>query len=279
MKFNPDAYASYPVLRPYANDYPSGEFTTGFKVTKHGDDGINLEISFNIAEPTVQEKVTSGMALCCAYVYCTATAFSQMLQAEPCTEHLSQTLALRNLYGRVEVHPSIIAINDISLRTDTANEEYRQDLVSVGRYKQLAAGTPWHFAVGAIGGLESAFKVLKDTKSNLEYGEFEFDSEPKERYITVKMNAETHERFQQVRIDRDLSRASVFLVALTSALERIWNAPDENPSEEEHPSGWAVAVREQLKKKDIEVASISTGLAAQKLLGTPLNHILREGNT
>lgn len=275
MKFNPDAYANHPVLRPFATDYPDGEFTTTLS-TKISGPHLELDLAFNIGEPTVREKVESGSARCCAYVYCTTTCYSEMLQPNGVSDRVSVKMPLRNLYGRVEIHPSIIALNDISISTDTANEEYGKQLIPVGRYKQLAAGTPWYFAVGAIGSVESAFRIQKDSSGNLEYGEFDFDSEPKDRYITIRMSPETYEKFQLVRGNVDLSMATIYTAALTSALADL-NV--EEPHPDEHPSGWAVAVRDHLNKKGISFDGVSVGLAAQKLLGTPLSYILREDNS
>ncbi len=273
MRFNPDAYANHPILRPNSDDYPSGEFDTGLTVSQVGRD-LTLNLSFQIGEPAVKEKVSSGNAVCCAYVYCGATCFSEMLRAQAGCARLSASIPLNVLNGRVEVHPSIIALDDSIIRPGTANPEYGDGPIAVPRFRQLAATTPWHLAVGAVGSVESAFRLQKDAEANLAYGEFEFDIEPQERYIVIRVNPETHSRFTGARADEALAMSTVYLAALTSALAYIDRTKDD--AGEEHANGWAPTLRARLEEKKIDLESVSIGLAAQRLLDTPLSYVLRE---
>lgn len=273
MKFNPDAYASHPILRPNSDDYPTGEFDTELTADKSGDE-LDISLSFRISEPAVAEKVASGAAACCAYIYCGATCFSDLARAEKGAERLRAAIPLNVLSGRVEIHPSIIALADTTLRADGANAEYGDAPIVVPRFKQMAAGTPWHLAVGLIGSVESAFRLEKETEANLAYGEFDFDIEPSSRQIAIRMNPDTYARFNDVRNERGASMSTVYLAALTSALAYIESNADD--ADNEHSNGWAASLRAQLKEKGIDLQSVSVGLAAQRLLDAPLTYILRE---
>lgn len=274
MRFNPDAYASHPVLRPNSNDYPSGEIDTELTTSQDGRN-LNIAVSFLIGEPAISEKVRLGAAVCCAYVYCGSTCYSETLRAEGGSARLSASIPMEFLNGRVEVHPSVIAVDDVAIPAAAANSEYGDSSIRVPRLRQLAAGTPWHFAIDAIGSLESAFKLRKDSESNLAYGEFEFDADPQDRYIFIRMNPETHSRFVEgARADAPLSMSTVYLAALTSALGYI-DKTEEVP-DDESPNGWATTLRSRLTAKGIDLQSVSTGLAAQRLLENPLIYILRE---
>ena len=277
MKFNPDAYASHPILRPNSDDYPTGEFDTELTAYKTGDE-LDISLSFRIAEPAVAEKVASGAAVCCAYIYCGATCYSELARAKKGAERLYATIPLNVLSGRVEIHPSIIALEDTEMRSDGANAEYGDAPIVVPRFKQMAAGTPWHLAVGLIGSVESAFRLEKDAESNLAYGEFDFDIERDSRQIAIRMNLETYARFNDIRGERGVSMSTVYLAALTAALARIDPDADgvDDESEDEPANGWAASLRAQMKEKGIDLRSVSAGLAAQRLLDAPLTYILRE---
>ena len=273
MRFNPDAYASHPILRPNSDDYPSGEFDTEMKADRTGD-VLEISLSFRIAEPAVERKVASGAAVCCAYLYCASTCFSELMRAEKGADSLRATVPLSVLNGRVEIHPSIIALEDTALRAGGANAEYGDAPIVIPRFNQMAAGTPWYLAVGLIGSVESAFRLEKDAESNLAYGEFDFDVDTGDRQIAIRMNAETYERFNDVRGERGVSMSTVYLAALTSALASV--NPDSDGGEDESPDGWAASLRARLKEKNIDLQAVSIGLAAQRLLDTPLSYILRE---
>ena len=277
MRFNPDAYASHPILRPNSADYPTGEFDTELTADKTGDE-LDISLSFLIEEPAIAEKVASGAAACCAYIYCSATFFSELKRARKGADRLYAAIPLNVLNGRVEIHPSIIALEDTAMSADGANAEYGDAPIVVPRFKQMAMGTPWHLAVDLMGSVESAFRLEQNKESNLEYGEFDFDIERSARQITIRMNPETYARFTDIRGERGLSMSTVYLAALTAALALI--TPDEDgvddESDDEHANGWAASLRAQMKEKGIDLQSVSAGLAAQRLLDTPLTYILRE---
>lgn len=277
MRFNPDAYASHPILRPNSADYPTGEFDTELTADKTGDE-LDISLSFRIDEPAVAEKVASGAAVCCAYIYCSATFFSELKQASKGADRLCAAIPLNVLNGRVEIHPSIIALEDTALSAGGANAEYGDASIVVPRFKQMAAGTPWHLAVDLIGSVESAFRLEKNEESGLAYGEFDFEIERSSRQITIRMNPETYARFNDVRGERGLSMSTVYLAALTAALARIDPDADgaDDESDSEPPNGWAVSLRAQLKARGIDLQAMSVGLAAQRLLDNPLTWILRE---
>ena len=274
MRFNPNAYASHPILRPNSSDYPAGEFDTELTARKTGTN-LELSVSFRIDEPAVRQNILSGDAACCAYLYCRASSFSETFRAESGSEKLSALAPLDALNGVVEVHPFVIALNDLTLPASAANPEYGDGSISVPRLRQLAAGMTWHFSVGAIGSVESAFRLQKDPDSNLKYGEFDFDIDPQKRHIVIIVNPETHSRFNEgARSNNPLAMSTVYLAALTSALAYIDEKRDGE--DEEAANGWAVTLRARLAENGINLDSVSIGLAAQKLLNTPLAYILGE---
>lgn len=61
MRYNANAYAPYPILRPDSTDYPNGSFDT--RLTHEvSEDSIKLEVEFLIEETAVRRQVEKGYA-------------------------------------------------------------------------------------------------------------------------------------------------------------------------------------------------------------------------
>ena len=266
MKYNPDAYTDYAILRPHSSDYPDGRIST--LLTRRSDEKyLHIEISFEIDEPMIRRQIEKGDARCCAFLYCTGTCYSEMLTADGTTV-ISASVPLNRLKGRVEINPSVIAVDDLVVRTDTAHPEYAGASMPVQKYRQLAMDEPWH--LGVVGPIESVFRLEKAGTDTLEDGEFDFLVDPGERYIVIRSNPKTYRTFDAIRKlnHTRLTKASVYLTALTAGLGALQPEPDDTERDE----GWAATVREHIRKLRIPWPdSFGDGLTAQRLLGNPLD--------
>ncbi len=143
MRFNPDAYTAYPILRPNSSDYLGGEFDA---ILHAADDcaskTLKFDLDFRISEPTVKSQVAEGNAICCAQVYCAATCYTTMLEANSSSMSIRAEIPRDFLRGLVEVHPSVITVRDIQLPLDKAHPKYGGGSMLVGKYKQLASAIP-----------------------------------------------------------------------------------------------------------------------------------------
>lgn len=268
MKYNPDAYTDYPVLRPHSSDYPSGSIKTELSQT-HDDKDLHIELSFEIDEPVIRKQIEKGDARCCAFLYCTGTCYSEMLTADGSTV-ISASVPLDRINGRVEINPSIIASDDLVVRTDTAHPEYGCASMPVQKYRQLAMDEPWHFSVGRTGTIESVFRLEKAETGTLDDGEFDFQVDPGARYIVIRSNPRTYRVFDAIRKlnQTPLTKASVYLTALTTALGELQKEVDES----EPAEGWAATVRARIQELGVPWPdSCGDGLTAQRLLGKPLD--------
>ena len=268
MKYNPDAYLDYPVLRPNSSDYPDGRLAT--RLTRTPADGnLDINLRFEIDEPAIHKQIEKGDALCCAFLYSRSACYSEMLRADKRSIVIAASVPLRYLAGRVELHPSVIAIDDLAINPKTVHPEYGQSTISVNKHRQLAMDEPWYFAVGYVGTIESVFHLEQDDNASLKDWEFDFQAEPNERYIVIRSNPQTYSEFQNVRQRVSLTTATVYLNALTTALAAL-----ESSEEEELSEGWAATVRAHLEKQSIQWPnSCSHGLAAQRLLQNPLTYL------
>ena len=269
MRYNPNAYIDYPVLRPHSSDYPDGQISTNL-VQGRENDYLRINLSFDIEEPGILKQIEKGDAMCCAFLYCSNTCYSEMLTAAQSATSISNLTLLSRLKGRVELHPSVIAVDDLVLRTETAHPEYKNETMPVQVRKQLAMDEPWHFAVGLVGPIESVFQLQQaDPGESLEDGEFDFQIDPTARYIVIKANHKTFQDFQNIRDrgQKNLTSASVYLCALTAALGSLEDEHDGS----EPAEGWAATVRSLVQKASIQWPdACSDGLAAQRLMRKPL---------
>ena len=267
MKYNPNTYAPYPILRPNASDYPGGSFTTGLKHEQQ-DVNLRIECSFTIEGASVRDLIQTGQAACCVLVYCLGALYTEVFRAPQGTFVVVEDIPSSNLIGNVEVHPSVITLTDVSLPTSTAHPEYGGSMMAVTKNKQLASSTPWSFNVKPTNTIESVFRLDRDGEGTykLDDGEFDFVAEPSDKHIVIRANAETFDKVlavgSAVRSNKSLTLATVYLNALISALAEL----PEEVGEDEPPDGWAVTLRERIR--DLGVKSI--GLAAQRMLGSPL---------
>lgn len=270
MKYNPDAYLEYPILRPNSTDYPEGHLTTKLSRT-HSDSRLNISLAFEVEEPAICRQIEKGDAVCCALLYCRTSCYSEMLQADSGSTVISASVPLGFLTGRVEVHPSVITTDNLAIRAETVHPEYGTTAIPVNKHRQLAMDEPWHFAVGFIGAIESVFHWEQDERADLENWEFEFDTDPGERHIVIRANRETFQACKGIRQQVvNLTKATVYLNALTTALADLRPDSDDN----ELAEGWAATIRAHMDKQNIRWPEFcSSGLAAQRLLNRPLDYL------
>ena len=267
MKFNPNTYAPYPILRPNASDYPEGSFTTTLSQEQREND-LHVKCVFSISEPTIKERIVAGDAACCILFYCSATCYTEVFRAHPGTLAVSAIVSCDNLKGNIEVHPSVISVKEIALSTKTAHPEYNGVSMVVPKYRQLASSVPWSFNVNLSGTIDSVFNIEREDPelSKLADGEFDFEADISKTRIVIKSNPATHDAFQDIRYEREITLATVYLNALIFALGELGDKP---PDENEPPNGWAVTLRERKR----QIGAESDGLAAQRMLGTPLSRL------
>ena len=270
MKYDPDAYLDYPILRPNSSDYPSGSISTYLRPPTSSDGSLNFELSFDITEPAITKLIEKEDAACCALLYCITTCYSQMLRASSGSTVVAAVVPLDRLSGRVAIHPSVITTDVADVRSATAHPEYGNSAISVERHRQLAMDEPWHFAVGFVGEIESIFRLQQDDTEAVDDDESESDADQSQRHIVIRANPKTYRAFQDVRSHLRLTKATVYLNALRTALSFL----NPEPEVDEGPEGCAATVRAHMEKQDIKWPDpCSHGLAAQRLLNRLLESL------
>ena len=272
MKYDARRNYLYPVLRPYSDDYPDAKMQTLLRPPVHIGEYVRIELDFIVDEQTVRWQVDAGEAVCVAMLYCRSTLYREMLRADKGSFRLNQSVEGRMLVGDVELHPSIIAVNNISHSTRTAHPEYGGTAAQIGKWQPLATDQTWRIQVNADHkNAESAFRI--SPVENLSDDEFDVLLNPANRYIDITVNTATYDRFQQKRKTSAIPMPTIYMSALVEALSYIKYKHEDGG--EEHSNGWVNCLNANLKKHSITIGnadedgSHSVLRAAQLLLEKP----------
>jgi hypothetical protein len=276
MRYKPRRNYLHPVLRPLSNDYPKGSIAT--KVSAEIKDGeLNLAMTFDVSEPSVQEQIRSGKAVCAAMLYCGSTLYRQMLSAGVDSTEFSETISSELLHGNVELHPAVILNTAVAHPTETAHPEYGSQPVDIERWRPLAVDAPWHFQVNPdVRPTKGIFNLEKD--GALPEGQFDIKVDTTERYITITANEATLSQFKAIANDESRALPTVYVSALASALAYVKNLGEDDGSIA--GDGWVNCIRNNLKRHKIDIGDrendgdCSLFRAAQILLENPFGKFL-----
>ena len=280
MKYNPRRNYLHPVLRPYSDDYPNGNLRTEVKRSEIAHDALNLSLIFDVTEPSIQEQVQNGSAICVAMLYCGATLHREMLQGGIGSLEILASIPTTLVRDNVELHPAIITRDDISHSTETAHGEYGAASVSINRWQPLATDQTWRFQVNPnVRPTKGIFNLEPD--DTLPDGMFDIKTDMADRYVNITANRTTMGLFKKSSGERALS--TIYTSALVSALAEI---KDVDGDAEIHDDGWVNCIKNNLKRLNASIGDqdqdqstrYSLLRAAQLLLGNPFDSFLALSN-
>ena len=268
MRYDPNRYYQYPVLRPANDDYPDGVFETQVSRT---DDPYRLRVDFTVQEPTIQAIIADGNARCAAMAYCSSTLYSVMEQAIIGAYSLEVSIPRDEVEGEIEVWSSIITTVDINLITGTAHPEYGNNPIQITGFKPLALDERWRVPLASAPSLPDTLFTL-NSREDLQVGEFHIDADAAEPYIKIFMHDETRRQFQLLRDIPHQALASVFTAALVQVLAKF------EANDEAIDQGWHRAIRQKLDEMGIpsEEGVEEPWRVAQLIFGRPYATILDE---
>ena len=148
MKYEPKRNYLYPVLRPYSDDYESGELKIDVAVEPVEQDVV-VRVKFDVAEISILNQIKAGDARCVAMLYCSETLHRETLRAGKGQIEIRAKVRGRMLVNDVEIHPAIVAVNAIAHSTRTAHDEYGGQAVQIDKFQPLATAQTWRFSVNA----------------------------------------------------------------------------------------------------------------------------------
>ncbi len=270
MRYSANRNYLYPVLRPYSDDYASGELTIDVEVEPAEQDVV-VRVKFDVSETSILNQIKDGNACCVAMLYCRETLHREMLRADKGQIAINAKVQGRMLVNDVELHPAIVAVHDITHSTHTAHAEYGGQDVQIGKFQPLATAPTWRFSVDTNQrATKSVFNLV--TGENLSPDIFDVEVDPTDPYINIKANEDTLRRFNAIRRENEiLTLPSVFMNALMEALACIDRLEDED---DVHSNGWVVCIKDNLNKHNISLDSHSLIHAAQILLSKPFGAMI-----
>ena len=274
MRYSPNRNYLYPVLRPYSDDYESGELKIDVAVEPVEQDVI-VRIKFDVDEISILNQIKAGDARCVAMLYCRETLHREMLRAGKGSLAIESKVQGRMLVNDVAIHPAIVAVNDIAHSTRTAHDEYGGQPAQIGKFQPLATAQTWRFSVNANQrAAKSVFNLVVDKEMPPDI--FDVEVDPSAPYINIKADEGTLGQFKHIRKHDRLTLPSVYMNALMEALAYI-KANDIENEDDVHGSGWVACIKDNLNKYDINLGNDSHSLiyAAQMLLSKPFGDMIR----
>ena len=273
MKYNSRRNYLHPVLRPFSDDYPQGSLKTTVR-TDLADRNMNVSVTFELLEPSIQDQVEKGEALCVAMLYCGSTLYREMLRAGTGSTVAETSIPTDMLRGDVEVHPSIVAMNHLDHPSSTTHEEYRAESLPIAQWNPLATDQTWRFQVNPTAHPTKGI-FNREIDEDLADGEFDIKCNPAEKYINITANASTTSDFK--KLSERHSLPTVYLGALVEALAEVKEMDGETRVDED---GWVNCIRNNLNRLGIDIGyqdqqgSHTLFHAAQMLLNKPFHSFL-----
>ena len=196
MKYNPRRNYLHPVLRPFSNDYPDGTLVTELEVDP-SPEVVTVAVNFQVNEPSIQEEIKNGGAICAAMLYCGPTLYREMLRAGKGSVRAEAAIPAYMLRGEVLVHPAIFATADLNYHAPTVHEEYKVSKIEIGQWNPMAVDRYWQFQVRpAERNTKGIFNLEIDKE--LPDGEFDIKCEINEKYVSITANEETRAKLKQL---------------------------------------------------------------------------------
>ena len=278
MKYDVNRHYLYPVLRPHSDDY--GEDATFLTSLEAQPSSHNVEVrmEYSVSDATIKEQVLSSQARCVAMLYCRDTMYRQLLKQNVLDDQFSlfEVIPIHLLCNQVEIHPAIVAQTLIkTFPTSTAHSEYGGIPITLAKGQPLAVDNPWYFDVNSQQlKVDSLFKLVVDTQSDLKDYEFDVVVDEKERYVDIKANEDTIDSFRRLRSIKNATIPTIYLSSLITLLSRFQEiCTDNDLSFEDIPSvGWYRCVNQKLIDHNIMFGDSDSGSthtlmrAAQQLL-------------
>ena len=281
MKYEPKRNYLYPVSRPWADDYAAPDMNIAVTADPVNYD-VRINIQFGAVEESIKLQVEAGDARCVAMLYCRETLHRRMLNADKGKFSLTELIDGNLLFGDVELHPAIIAVENINHSTRTAHREYGGSPIRIGKFQPLATAQTWRFQVNiAERPAKSVFNLKIDEDDALLDDMFNVRVDHREPYIDIVANANTMERFNDMRADDRYTTPSVYMNALMEALASIKHNGD---SDDAPANGWLNCIKRHLVKHNLNIGDNdapgdhSLLYAAQILLSKPFGELMTAVN-
>lgn len=271
----------YPVLADYLDDYINSQFDTLIDPVK---DGYNIKISF-FAETNNSELIhylSQGRAQFVYHLECAQTGFRTFVQTN--SNEITHTISDKNLRGRLQICPFIVAAEDIPNYVNASfHEDYRGFKFNIEAGCIMAVGKQVNInidkEINDLSNTPSVFSIIKNADETALGMVVDMDHTK----IVIKLPEKDYYNYKSVKDEpavQPILNSMVVIPALTYVLEEL-NLRTSNERFEYSSYGWYRAIKKALAsnfKCDIECdqfSSLNMLETAQKLINIPLSDALQ----
>ena len=302
MKFSPNRGFLYPVLGQREYNYPGKSFKVEMSCEVK-DGKLQFHAHFDLDVDHINSLVDGERAKCFVWVYCGATSYRRIFEAEP--GHLREVkgeLIAKDLRSQLELHPQIAAVEKLDLLYDDAHPAFGEGPASLSCGNLIAVHKPSFTKIQNLE--ERSSKSIFQLRCDIEETQNGWNAEidPSHPLVFLVANKQTHDIFEKVRnfdktqnSHQERAVQTLYLSALVETLHVFLGNYDSESFTDTDSSSWVGVISSRLKEYNIAVSEDKSGFiletngshpksvlwVAQKLLEFPLlfQHDISEGTS
>jgi len=273
----------YPVLAYYSDDYVGSSFDVAID-PKH--DGYNLRIDFlaGLNNEELQGYLHAGEIKIVYHLECPQTGYRTALQTH--NAELTHIIPNKNVSGRLQICPFIVAIKDIPAYVNQSfHEDYRGFKFQIEAGCIMAVGKQVNVDVDKdindLANTRSVFIIIKNADQSAVGMVVDMDK----KKIVIKLPEEGYYNFKSIKNETYIQPVLNSLVVVPALLYVLEELGRREPDERNEYSiySWYRAIKKALAVKmncDIEsdqLSALNMLEVAQKLINSPLSdglHVL-----
>ncbi len=268
MRCLPQLGFTHPVLTPESDHYPNGEFNTYLEIINTQQDELRFKLTFDIRETTLEKLLAENKARCIAMLYCPDTLYQENLKAEKGTTIINGVIRNGNIRNNIELHPNLIAAEQIILDPVSAHPFYRNTKPILNEGEPLAQDVTHRFHVNAKPlNIGSIFEYRPRSKEEPVICE----ADPENPLIKIHINDREY-REMQASIRNKLTIPTVINTALLTAIYKI---REEKIESAEISPGWVDTIIKLAERHSIDLQESEPEKTSQILLNNPFNDLNR----
>lgn len=270
MKYVPNRLFGYPVLDDESletADYPNKLITPKINLILNSEDITKYTVKYELTlnSSTLNKLINEKKANYVIRVSCNASLFSQ---SEICGANGSFDILGDNLREKIEISVFLVASESLTLKSQ--NNEFHPDFegeefcISKGMVLAYPAPVVYFISKENFMDVTSIFEWKR--KPNQKNGTFDVGiSDQKIEIISSEAQTKIFKDWMRRNDSKYIAYNSIFLSALTHAIEHLKNDPDSYSD-----NRWANIILTKCENKDIDIEKKSALEISQRLLNSPL---------
>ena len=223
MRFDPNKFYTYPVLRPSSTDYQQAAFEVEIQPDRiRGTTSLRVTADFFLSDPDLQTLLTEGRAAFVLRIHSIGSHHRSAYMTRD--SQVSRTFADGQLHGRTELWGFLIAMQDLpNFRAERWHADYGSMSFDIHAGAVLAADEPKEYWIDTAEEalIGSIFELQENSRLAAGSWEVQLDDDK----VVLHMSMRDYQRFCQARsrvngtTDAAYIMNSVYLPALIWTLQ------------------------------------------------------------